>query len=163
MWEPVLGTMHHSDTTKRYTYSLELNAEGEIIGGQWVILMDNGEPLTLHDAWAWVSTVDANGDGLPDHSVTEARSIIWEHYDFPDYAWSQTAVGFSDTFKPAASGYSFIANSLSTRTDLYHYFARLRELYLASTSVGEVEDRAESTGVEPADSGFEADSEQPGQ
>lgn len=35
-WEPVVGTGGQSNASKTYEYRLELNAAGEIIGGEWI-------------------------------------------------------------------------------------------------------------------------------
>lgn len=35
-WEPVLGTDHQNDSSETYRYRIELNAQGEIIGGAWL-------------------------------------------------------------------------------------------------------------------------------
>jgi hypothetical protein len=35
-WEPVLGTSRQKTSTRTYEYYLDLNADGEILGGEWI-------------------------------------------------------------------------------------------------------------------------------
>ncbi len=132
-WEPQLNTAGHRDTTKQYTYSLELNTFGEIVGGQWVVMLGDGTPVTLHEAWHYLRHNDENNDGKPDMSKETAQSTLWQYFDFPDYVYVQESMPFSNDFFMPYSGYDFITMNLGSRERLYRYFAKLSDLYAQST------------------------------
>ena len=132
-WEPQLNTPGHNDHTQHYTYTLELNSFGEIVGGQWVVLLADDTPVTLHEAWEHLRRRDEDGDGTPDLTTTDAEATLWQHFEFPDYAWGQESVQFSPTpFMPHSSE-DFVPQNLASRERLYRYFSKLAELYELST------------------------------
>ena len=131
-WDPLLGTPGHKDTTETYTYTVELDADGQIIGGQWVVLFDDGSDYTLQEAIEVLQTRDENNDGTPDLSEDQIEGVIWEHFSFPDYTWVQDPMAFSDTFKEAWGPYELLSNNQGTREKLFHYMAELGTLYEAS-------------------------------
>lgn len=127
-WDPVLSTQHQATVDKVYTYTLELNDQGEIMGGQWILLLEDMTTPTYRQAWAYLTTVDEEGDGSPDYTKDEAQNLLWGHFDFPDYVWFQEKAPFAEEFKQAGSAYVFLANSPGSRKDLFHYFAQLKNL-----------------------------------
>ena len=127
-WDPVLTTDYQASVDKVYTYTLELNEQGEIIGGQWILLLEDRTTPTFRQAWAYLTTVDDEGNGQPDHTEEEAANIMWSHFNFPDYVWFQDRAPFAEEFKQAASAYVFLANSPGSRKSLFQYFARLKSL-----------------------------------
>lgn len=133
-WEALTDTAEHQDVTKNYTYTLELNQAGEIVGGQWILLLEGNTVFTLHETYAYFQQLDDNGDGKPDLTEAQARQGVWEHFDFPDYVWVQDKGAFSEAFEPAPGIYGFIANTVSTRKKLYLYFARLADIHAASVA-----------------------------
>jgi len=138
-WQPVLSTEHQHQVTKTYTYTLELNAHDEIIGGQWVLFLDFDHTPTLEQAWTFLTNADDDEDGIADHDEAESISIMWAAFDFPDYVWFQERAPFAETFKPAWNAYAFLSNNASSRKDLWHYFAHLNDIYEASIALPEVE------------------------
>ncbi len=130
-WEPLLGTASHKDVTKTYTYTVELNEQGEIVGGQWVLLLQDGS-ITISQAIDYLENQDDNGDGRPDLNKDQVRDIIWSHFDFPDYAWTQDPAEFSDSFRQAQGPYELLSSNATTRQKLYDYMAELGPLYEAS-------------------------------
>ncbi len=131
-WEPLLGTDGHRDVTTTYTYTAELDAQGEIVGRQWALELDNGPAITLAEAIDHLEGLDRDGDGQPDKSDEEVRAIIWENFSFPDYVWKQDKVAFSDSFQQAWGPYQLLSNSTTNREQLFHYLAELEPLYEAS-------------------------------
>ena len=131
-WDAVLGTERHSDTTKTYTYTLELNAAGEIVGGQWVVLLEGLQTLTLHELYEDMLTRDDNGDGSPDYSDEQARATVWSYFDFPDYVWKQDKIDFPESFSQPMNSYELVVNTNTSRRSLYSYFGKLEEIYEAS-------------------------------
>jgi hypothetical protein len=130
-WEPA-GDMASAQTTKEYTYTLELDAEGRIVGGQWVLLFADEQTMTLHEVTDYFFQLDENQDGKPDLTRDQANQSVWSYFDFPDYVWTQGAGTFGQTFQPAASGYSFLASNATTRRHLHRYMSRLEELLVSS-------------------------------
>ncbi len=131
-WDPLLGTAGHEDVTKTYSYTLELNEQGEIVGGQWVLLLDGQQIITLDQAVDYLEGLDRDENGLPDHSEEQVKAIIWENFSFPDYVWKQDKVAFSDSFQQAWGPYQLLNNNQGTREQLFHYMAELGNLYEAS-------------------------------
>ena len=132
-WEAVGGTSEHNDTTRRLDYTLELDADGEIVGGQWLLVLQDGHTMTFHQVFDYLVKLDENGDGTPDLTRSQASAAIWQYFEFPDYVWTMDKGEFGTEFKPASSAYTLLATTNSTRHDQYGYFAKLGELYEAST------------------------------
>ena len=123
-WDAVLGTEQHADTTKHYIYSLELDAAGNIVGGQWMVGADGGGFMTLHQVVQYFVN-----EGK---SVGEASVAAGEYFDYPDYVWVQEQGVFPTEFRMAASEYEIMANTRTNRELLYAYMGHLKELYEAS-------------------------------
>ena len=132
-WDMTNGTDKHADKTKAYAYTLELNKDGEIIGGQWVHRLEDGAYMTLTEVYEYFRTLDENGDGNPDVTEDQLKESVWHYFDFPDYVWYQEKGEFSDTFEQPASSYTLMANTKSSRKILYDYFAKLGDIYRAAT------------------------------
>ncbi|MBM75668.1 MAG: hypothetical protein CMK59_09730 [Proteobacteria bacterium] len=132
MWIPVVNTNHQHTKTQTYLYTLEVDEAGEIVGGQWLAVTDNGSHISLAEAWAYLTTVDENEDGRLDYSEEEASGIIWQYFSIPDYIWTQDDVEFSPEFEHPYNSYELIANSATSRQALYEYFGKLEGLYLKS-------------------------------
>ena len=126
-WEP-LGSDAQVTKTQDYFYSLELSSDGEILGGQWVIQLRDGDFLTLDDAWSGLSVVDEDGDGAPDFDDDQISEILWQYYRFPDFIWVQNGLSLPESFESVASQYSLLATTASTRQELYDYMGLLPEL-----------------------------------
>jgi hypothetical protein len=131
-WDAVGGTDAHSDTTKTYAYTLELDPDGEIVGGQWLYLLDDGGDVTYAQVVTYLSQQDRDGDGAPDLSRGEVAAQVLSLIDFPDYVWTADRAGFSDTFEQAVSSWSFVATTQTSKRALYRYMAYLRPLYESS-------------------------------
>jgi transglutaminase elicitor len=127
-WTSVSGTSHHSDVVKVYTYLLDLDTRGRILGGRWVTKRPDGSYWTLRETYQHFRSLDANRDGVPDLSLAAARAEVWDLFDYPDCLWTQARGEFSRRFRQAASSMSFLANSQSTRRELYAYLAKLADL-----------------------------------
>jgi hypothetical protein len=133
-WEAVGGTLEHRDTTKTYTYTLELNAGGEIVGGCWIIRFNDGSFWTLQQTVTYLRTLDRDSDGQPDLAEARVREIVWSYFDFPDCLWVHAKGEFSPVFQQSTSRYDFLANSKSVRERMYRYMAKLGDLYRASVN-----------------------------
>ena len=127
-WEPVLETPHHSDTTRVHSYTLELDAEGTIVGGQWVLLLESGEVMTFHEVFRYFQELDENNDGQPDLDDRQASEQVFRYFEFPDYVWTQERGVFSDNFQIPPSEYSLVGSTRTSRGELYDYMGRLGEL-----------------------------------
>lgn len=130
-WEKTTDTELHEDVTKSYTYTVELDAGGAVVGGQWVVVFRDGSDLSITAAYEHLITVDDDGDGAPDLTEEEARSTIWAHFDYADYVWVQDKGSFSPTFEQATE-WDFIVNTVPSRRKLYTYFGKLGDVYAAS-------------------------------
>ena len=131
-WVPALGTSEQSTKVVTYLYTVELDRQGEVVGGQWLIESDN-RFVSLEEAYNYLMTLDRNGDGTPDHTADEVSSIIWSYFTFPDYIWVQDDVDFPEEYKPLSSVYDIVATTSSSRQVLYDYFGMLGPLYDAAT------------------------------
>ncbi len=130
-WHPLLDTAGHKDVSRSYTYTVELNEQGEIVGGQWVLILEDGT-ITLGQAIEHLEAVDDNGDGVPDLTKEQVRGILWEHFRHPDYLWQQDEAAFSDSFRQTQGPYELLTSNASTRAKLFDYMAALGDLYEAS-------------------------------
>lgn len=127
-WVTAIGSSEQSTRVETYLYSLELDADGHIVGGQW-LTENNNSFITLEYAYNYLITLDRTGDGTLDYSREEAAGIIWTHFRFPDYIWVQNDVAFPEGFKPLASYYDILATTPTNRQKLYDYFGTLGSLY----------------------------------
>lgn len=127
-WETAAPPSH----TRTLLYSLELDSNREIIGGQWLHQVENGGFVTYHQVLAALSGWDGNGDGTPDMSKTEISSWMRAAFDLIDAVWILRPGDFSDTFREAYSSYSFLSGGPTTNAHLFDYFAKLSDLYEAS-------------------------------
>ena len=126
--EPVVGTHGQHSRTLVVHYTLDLDAQGRILGGQWQAPLSNGGYASLDEVWSYLSVADENQDGRPDHSEDEINSIIWHNFRFPDYLWVQDEPEWADTFPHLSTGWEFIATTGTTRELLYEYFSRVSDL-----------------------------------
>lgn len=108
--------------TETYAYTVELDANGEIVGGQWLLEVENGF-FTYHDVVEYFEN-----EGM---SKAEIASTMPQIMRFPDYAYFQDTADFAETFRPATMKYEFIANK---REPLYGYLSVLGDLYKKSTA-----------------------------
>jgi hypothetical protein len=131
-WSATTQTPAHSDHTVDYLYSVELDAAGTVIGGQWMHEAQHGHFMTFHEVYAYLLSADENNDGRPDYGEEQAKTILWQLFSFPDVVWMQDSADFSAEFEQAPSGYSLLATNGSTRKLMYRYFAKLGPLHQAS-------------------------------
>ena len=129
MYHPVLNTEHQATKDQTYLYALDIDAQGDVIGGQWLVKTQNGGFISLNDAFDYLSTQDENNDGRPDYDEDQVSNIIWQHFSFPDYLWLQVDADFPQEYKPLSSKYSLISVTRSSRQELFDYFGKLEELY----------------------------------
>ena len=126
--DPVVGTsMQHSRTLVVH-YTLDLAADGEILGGQWMAPMQGGGFASLDEVLSYLTVMDENGDGAPDLSEDEVNGIIWQNFRFPDYLWLQDDAPFSEDFVELYTGWELVSTTGTSRQLLYDYFARVPEL-----------------------------------
>jgi hypothetical protein len=127
-WEPVVGTHHQDTTARRYLYTLELDAAGTIVGGQWLARTHSGDFVTMAAAWDFLMARDADGDGQPDLTRDAASVHIFQWFPIPDFAWVQDDGVLPTEFAPVHSYWGLIGGGTTTRRNLYSYFGRLHEL-----------------------------------
>ncbi len=130
-WDKTNETPLHKDHEKTVTYRLDLDAQGHIIDGEWLLLVDGGH-FTLSGLYEYFLELDENQDGTPDLDEDRARAAVWNYFDFPDYVWVQDAGVFADEFEQAESIYTIMFNTIDSRRATYAYLAKLGEIYEAS-------------------------------
>jgi hypothetical protein len=115
--EPHLGTPTQSDRTETYFYSVELDADGKICGGQWMCQMDDGRMFTYHE----VLSALRDAKGLSGEPLKEAMEKLFR---FPDYAYLQEKADLAplDRFRQAQGPYEFLAND---KKKMWLYLAKL--------------------------------------
>ncbi len=123
-WEAVGGTEGHTDDTKTYTYTLELDAQGAIVGGQWLTVLEGGETMSAQEVYDYFLEQGVEAG--------QAAQATWRYVPLPDYVWYQPRGEFAEVFVPADSGYSFLVNTTTTRRALHGYFAQVAALYEAA-------------------------------
>jgi len=128
MWDPVVGTHHQETTDRRYLYTLELDASGDVVGGQWLVRSSGGALVTMSAAWDFLMQYDTDGDGQPDLTLDEASVQLFQWFPIPDFAWTQDAAVLPEEFEPIYSYWELVGGSLTTRRNLHGYFGRLQEL-----------------------------------
>jgi hypothetical protein len=112
-----------SNRTEEYMYTVELDENGEIVGGQWLTDI-GGNAWTYHEVKEFLEN---NG-----HGEDEINGTLRQLFRFPDYAYVQEKGQFADTFKPAPSKYAFIGNDKKL---IHGYLAKLGEVYDAATAI----------------------------
>ena len=116
-----------------YHYTVELNSAGEVVGGQWLVPLRDGDYMTLGEAWDLLMQWDGPDDGdAPDLTRDEASEILWGWVEIPDFAWVMESSDFPSEFEQAISSYALLGGSITTRRSLHAYFAPLEDLYLRS-------------------------------
>lgn len=127
MWEPVLGTPHQELKTVELLYTVELDAAGEVVGGQWVF--DDGNGLwTLGQVWDFLADFDRDGDSAPDLTVDERSALVGEWFTMIDFAWIIEERDFPPAFEDVSSPWALIGGGVTSRRELYAYMGRLSEL-----------------------------------
>ncbi len=132
-WNPMNDSPEYPQKTKAYHYTLELDAAGNIVGGEWLTALEGGRYMSLSEAITYLTELDENSDGRPDLDNEQVKNTIWQYFDFPDYVWYQDRGEFAEEFKMPAGKYDLMVNNPTTRRALYAYMARLKDLYEAST------------------------------
>ncbi len=127
-WEPVVGTHMQDTTARRYLYTLELDASGEIVGGQWLVRAQNGDLVTMSAAWDFLMGWDGDGNGQPDLTRDAASEYIFQWFPIPDFAWVQDEGELPDEFTPVYSYWGLVGGGTTSRRNLYGYFGALKEL-----------------------------------
>ena len=127
-WEPVLHTEKQATSAKTYLYSLEVDANHDIIGGQWLTPLQDGGYASLAEVWTYFSTLDSDGNGISDLSEERAQASTWQYFDIPDYLWLHEEIAIPEEFAPIYGPYDIISNNSSSRRKLFHYFAELHQL-----------------------------------
>lgn len=120
-WEPVLHTENQKTASKMYLYSLEINENHEIIGGQWLTPLQDGGYATLPEVWTYFSS-------QTDMTEEQAVANTWHYFDIPDYLWLHEDKELPEDFKMIDGPYDIINNSSSNREKLFRYFAELGQL-----------------------------------
>jgi hypothetical protein len=128
MWEPVVGTHHQSMTTRAYLYSVELNAGGEIVGGQWLYEAPNGDYLTLNTVYHWLRQADQDGDGTLDYTLNQASDVLRQVVNIADYAWIVEPSELPTEFADVYTYWELQGGGVTTTKRLHKYFGRLPEL-----------------------------------
>lgn len=128
MWEPILHTEHQNNASKTYTYSVEVDKDGQIIGGQWLTEASNGSFVNIEQVYNYFSTIDENGDGRPDLSDDAINASTWQYFEIPDYLWYQEEVSLDYEFEPLIGMYDIISTTSTSRELLFGYFGRLQDL-----------------------------------
>ena len=80
-WEPTNYTSLHSDHEKTVTYRLDLDAKGNIIDGEWILMVDGGH-YTFQELYDYYATLDENGDGNPDLDKDQVEANMWHYFEF---------------------------------------------------------------------------------
>lgn len=127
-WEPVLHTEHQHNASKTYTYSVEVDKNGQIIGGQWLTRASNGKYVNIEQVYNYFSTVDENGDGRPDLSEEEVNAHTWQYFEIPDYLWYQEELSLDYEFEPLVGMYDIISTTSTSKELLFGYFGKLQDL-----------------------------------
>ena len=134
-WDAVNDTSAFSAKTKTYMYSLELDKEGTIIGGEWLTKTGNGGYMSLYQVIEHFKKLDENGDGTPDLDENGVNSSVWQYFDFPDYVWFQDRAKLPTRFE-MASKYAVQFQTESAKKATYAYMGKLTELYKAGIEAG---------------------------
>ena len=128
MWEPVLLTEHQNSESKTYTYSIEVDKDGEIIGGQWLTPTQQGGYANIQQVWNYFVTLDENGDDQPDLNEDEVNANTSRYFEIPDYLWYQDDISIEYDFEPLAGPYDILSTTSSSRELLLGYFGALQDL-----------------------------------
>ncbi|MCP4805795.1 MAG: hypothetical protein GY884_10670, partial [Proteobacteria bacterium] len=124
MWEPVLGTHEQEMKTETYLYTVEVNASGDVVGGQW-LMNDNQTLWTMGQVWDWLADYDRDGDSAPDLTVDERSALMKQWFTTPDAAWVIDKGEMPDEWQDVSSMYSLIGGGVTTRRELYRYMGKL--------------------------------------
>ncbi len=112
---------NHNAQTDRYLYSIELDGDGQIVGGQWLVELQ-GEYFTYHDV---VELLEQEG-----RSKDEIVSITTQLFTYPDYVYLQDKGEFAEDFRPAQGPYEFMS---IPKQKMHGYLSRLKEIVEAAT------------------------------
>ncbi len=126
--DTVLGTAGQHSTTLVLHYTLDLDAEGQILGGQWQVPLQEGGFASLDEVWSYYTNADENHDGKPDYSEDEVSAIIWANFRFPDYLWLQDEPEWSQEPAYLSTGWELVSTTSTSRQVLYDYFAMVQDL-----------------------------------
>ncbi len=119
--------------TGTYFYTVELDAAGEVVGGQWLIPRGDGRYWTMGEAWDLLMNWDSDDEGdSPDLTRDEASDILFRWLEKPDFAWVLDESDFPSEFQPTTSAYTLLGGGLTLRRSLHAYFAPLADLYARS-------------------------------
>ena len=129
-WETATPPVHD----RQVLYSLELNENREVVGGQWLYQLNAYDFLTYHQTLKALREWDENQDGTPDLSDDDVLHWMQEWFKVIDFAWILKPGSFSETFRQADSGYAFFAPTASSRAHRFDYMAKLKDIYEASIS-----------------------------
>jgi|GEM_PF-6509239 len=127
-WGPVAGTAQQVSTTRDFLYTLELDAAGQLVGGQWLYQAPSGDYLTMNTVWQWLRQADEDGDGSYDYSIHEASDVIRRVFTLVDLAWIQDPGDLPPEFEPVSSHWQLSGGGITTRKRLYSYLGKLPEL-----------------------------------
>ncbi len=107
---------NHHARTDRYLYSIELDADGQIVGGQWLVELE-GQLFTYHDV---VEILEQQG-----RSNDEIVAIMPQLFTYPDYVYLQDKGEFAQEFRPAQGPYEFMS---IPKQKMHGYLSRLQEI-----------------------------------
>ncbi len=127
-WETVLFTEQQSSASKTYTYSIEVDKDGLIIGGQWLTSTQQGDYVNIQQVWNDFATLDANDDGRPDLTDAEVNQQTWQYFEIPDYLWYQEEISLAYDFEALSGMYALLGNTSTSKDSLRGYFGALQDL-----------------------------------
>ncbi|MCP4873561.1 MAG: hypothetical protein GY898_33160 [Proteobacteria bacterium] len=122
-WEPQGSSVENHVTTERYLYTVELDAQREVVGGQWLLRTEANEFITMGSAWDYLKEYD--GGRLTEDEISD---LLRSWIKLPDFLWSQPPGEFPAEFEPVSSNWEILGGGLGSRRALYGYFGRLPAL-----------------------------------
>lgn len=112
---------NHSNKTEQYLYSVELDENGHIVGGQWLI--ENNGNLFTYDEVVTYFEQERN------MSTAEVAATMPQVMRFPDYAWVQGKAEFAEEQYNPSGKYEFISNP---KPKMHAYMTGLEDILNAS-------------------------------
>jgi hypothetical protein len=109
--------------TRRYLYTVELDAERQVVGGQWLLRTDDGAFWTMGAVWDWLKAWDEQS--LTEDEISE---LIRGWINLPDVLWVQDEGEFPEEFVAVDTSWSLLGGGVGTRRELYGYMGALPDL-----------------------------------
>ncbi len=125
-WDALGDAVLHHTETRRYLYTVELDGDRGVVGGQWLLRTDDGAFWTMGAVWDWLKGYEqANGSTLTEDEIS---ALIRQWIELPDFLWVQDVGEFPEAFEPVDSAWSLLGGGIGTRRELYGYMGALPEL-----------------------------------